>query len=377
MLNTIVCTVVGAARSPVYFVEADCSRKMGLMSAATLVLVHGINSSSATWSSLKARMENDVDLVDYTVAPPFDYEARLVRRFGKRRSPTQADVAVQLATHVKAHVPNDREVVFVAHSQGGLIVQRLIADYLEAGRGEELARVRCVVLLSCPNSGSQTLAIARRFMGAILNPQDKTLSVFNTEIEHVRSVVLSRGVNARSVSDTTCPITFRVYAGATDGIVPSVSAKGLFPGEIFGVLPGDHSSILDFSDPAGTGYLSVKAAIVMPSRPRTHVPGDSRATSGILDRTHKPSLASTGELSPRGVANQPPGLSLSTSGPQLVSDVAGGQIEQRFITPLMRIRETTMEGRPLEIEIFDNETANLWIQSYKNRDDSSERPDAD
>ena len=52
------------------------------------------------------------------------------------------------------------KIVLVTHSQGGLIVQRYLARRLASGHGEELRRIRRIVMYACPNNGSQALLAA-------------------------------------------------------------------------------------------------------------------------------------------------------------------------------------------------------------------------
>jgi pimeloyl-ACP methyl ester carboxylesterase len=259
----------------------------------TVVLVHGINSTSETWRSLRTAMADDPLLAGQAVVA-FDYESKPLRRWLKRRTPTQAEVAVQLGTFVDAQVPNDHDVVFIAHSQGGLIVQRLVADLLEQGRGHELTRVRAVALLACPNSGSEVAMIARRFAGAILNPQERSLRVLDPEIARARAVILERTAPTQPVSATTCPIEFRVFAGATDGIVTSTSAQGLFPKRVFGILDGDHREILDFANPNGTRYLALRRIILAAREPHASSRLDHPAPAGATAIDLEPSVPASG-----------------------------------------------------------------------------------
>jgi hypothetical protein len=160
-----------------------------------------------------------------------------------RRIPDLKDIADRLKTDLDGATLKDcSRIVLIGHSQGGLVIQRYLAEELSHGRGQELRRIRGVVMLATPNTGSQLFLSVRRFLDHIwYHPQERTLRPFNDQIEEMRKTILEQVVYASTNSDSTCPIPFHVYAGDQDGVVPAKSAKWFFPRA--GTLPGDHTSI--------------------------------------------------------------------------------------------------------------------------------------
>lgn len=216
---------------------------------ATLVTIHGFGSSPATWERLNAIWCADEQLRDLRIHP-FGYSSpkRPLLPLSMTRVPDYDDVAQTLATEYTVALAEASDVAIVTHSQGGLILQRFLAWMLDQGRGRELARIRSIVMLACPNGGSEYLRSVRRVLGFGLHAQARSLKVLDRKVADAKRTVLERIVNAAGVDDRQCRIPFHVYAGDSDRIVTSASAQDAFPGA--GTLAGNHFSILD-PDAAG------------------------------------------------------------------------------------------------------------------------------
>jgi pimeloyl-ACP methyl ester carboxylesterase len=225
-----------------------------------VVFVHGILGGATTWSALLPHLQKDPFLECFFDLELFNYASPAVRFNPLKRIPDFGDVASRLATVLRQDKKfNGRScLVLVGHSQGGLIIQRLLVDAVRAGRAnEELARIRGVVLLATPNAGSELFLSARGALGRFwTHPQEKRLRPFDDQIADIHAVLLERVVYAQRASSTSRPIRFDVYTGDEDGVVPAHSARGMFPHT--GTLPGDHSSILR---PSGPDDLVVRALV--------------------------------------------------------------------------------------------------------------------
>jgi pimeloyl-ACP methyl ester carboxylesterase len=163
--------------------------------------------------------------------------------FSTTRVPDYDDIAQNLATWYIVGLADTSNIAIVAHSQGGLILQRFLTRMLEEGRGKDLARIRTVVMLACPNAGSEYLRSVRHVLGFSRQAQAGSLEVLNKQVANTQRNVLQRIVNATGVDDHQCRIPFHVYAGSSDKIVTAASAQGAFP-EV-SALAGNHSTILD------------------------------------------------------------------------------------------------------------------------------------
>ena len=215
---------------------------------ATLVTVHGFWSSPATWDRLTEAWHADPDLRDLAIHG-FGYPSPKLPRLplSSVRIPDLTDIAQTLATDYTTILDEAGDVAIVTHSQGGLIVQRFLAWMINEGRGGELARIKTVIMLACPNGGSEYLRSVRHILGYRRHPQARSLEVLDRQVADTQRTVLDRVVKATRTDDYQCPIPFHVYAGSSDGVVSAASAQAAFPGAL--TLAGDHFSILDPSAP--------------------------------------------------------------------------------------------------------------------------------
>lgn len=223
-----------------------------------VVFVHGFNSSAAMWEPFTSLIGQDEDL-DFVRPLPFSYDTRLWQPNPLRRVPDFDTVADSLKEFLDTEARDFNRLMLVCHSQGGLIAQRCLARMLVEGRGQDLARIRRVALFACPNNGSQfALALRRRVLRR--NPQERQLRPLDQQITDTQRTVLRDIVNAREVTDRTCPIPFSVYAGETDNIVTPAAARSVFPNAA--VLPGDHSGIARPASRAHRSYSTLRRLIL-------------------------------------------------------------------------------------------------------------------
>ncbi|WAZ26315.1 hypothetical protein STRCI_007878 [Streptomyces cinnabarinus] len=229
-----------------------------------LVLVHGIRSSPAMWAPLKKLIAEDTAL--RLVRPlPFGYSTGLWRLNPTRTFPTFNVAADSLKEYLDTEGEAYTRLMVVAHSQGGLIVQRYLTRMLAEGRGRDLARIRRVVLLACPNDGSEMVLSLRRNVFGLRHPQERQLRPLNDEITSTRRALLRDVVNASEVTDRTCPIPFSVYAGESDRIVSSTSAQSVFPDAA--ALPGDHKTIARPDSRQHRTYTTLRRHILTAASP--------------------------------------------------------------------------------------------------------------
>ncbi|WP_369192378.1 hypothetical protein [Streptomyces sp. R08] len=205
-----------------------------------VVLVHGIRSTPAMWDPLTELVQAD-DSLDFVQPLPFAYSTGLKRINPTRTFPAFNTAADSLKEYLDTEGEPFSRLMLVAHSQGGLIVQRYLARMLTEGRGRELTRIRRIVLLACPTNGSEIFLSLRRSVLGARHPQESQLRPLNGPVTDTLRQVMNDVVHAREVTDRTCPIPFSVYAGDSDNIVPAPSVQSTFPDAR--ALPGNHSSI--------------------------------------------------------------------------------------------------------------------------------------
>src|SRR5262249_34054686 len=136
----------------------------------------------------------------------FEYATGKVEWHPKRSFPDISAIARGLATTVKEAGPPERPIIFAANSQGGRVVQRDFVQQLDAGRGEELHRVKRVLLFATPNSGSEYASPLRKIAGRLVShAQEAELKPIAEQVTDTQSKLLDRVVNAATVSATTVP----------------------------------------------------------------------------------------------------------------------------------------------------------------------------
>ncbi|WP_126638206.1 SAVMC3_10250 family protein [Embleya hyalina] len=223
------------------------------------MFVHGLFSSARTWSAFRGLIEADSDLAGINPFH-FEYPSPKLRLSPLKRIPDFDTLADGLGTFLGT-LPHSR-VVLVSHSQGGLIVQRHLARTVMHARGRELARIACVVMFACPNSGSQLFQTLRRAAarGFLAHPQERALRPLDDAVHEAQRVVLNRVVHADAVASDRCPVRVYAYAGDQDNVVTPASARGVFPDT--GVLPGDHFSIIRPDSADHLAYRVLKTNIV-------------------------------------------------------------------------------------------------------------------
>lgn len=131
------------------------------MAKVVLVLIHGINSDGHAWEPMIDLLEGDPTLGQNVSIVNFEYATGKIELRPNRTFPSISAIATALATTVKESVPPQLPIIFAAHSQGGLVVQRYLVQQLDLGRGEDLRRVKRVLLFATPNSGSNYASMLR------------------------------------------------------------------------------------------------------------------------------------------------------------------------------------------------------------------------
>lgn len=126
--SAVVVIVVGSMQFPQRAVGYDARDRLPdqlerEMVDATLITIHGLFSSPATWDRLAAVWCADKDLQGMRIHP-FGYECPKKPRLplSTARVPDYDDIAQVLATEYATMLRGVANIAIVSHSQGGLIV---------------------------------------------------------------------------------------------------------------------------------------------------------------------------------------------------------------------------------------------------------------
>ncbi|MFD3842117.1 esterase/lipase family protein [Streptomyces sp. NPDC058642] len=254
-----------------------------------VVMVHGILSDAKVWQPLQKLIADDAEL-GFIRTLPFEYATGLKRFHPMRIFPSIDTVADSLKEYLLTEAGEFERLMLVTHSQGGLVAQRHLARMLSDGSGYELARIRRLVLLACPNNGSELLLSLRRNVLGSRHPQEKDLRPINDQVTATLRTVLRDVVHATRLSERTCPIDIKVYAGESDAVVPAASAQSVFPNSA--VLPGDHSSILKAKTASHRTFTTLRRLMLT-------TPAATTSSAPSTCETPAEDLASPPTLQPR------------------------------------------------------------------------------
>jgi pimeloyl-ACP methyl ester carboxylesterase len=246
---------------------------------AAAVFIHGIFSSHDVWQPLTAQLELAPGISDEYVFPQFEYSSPKLVLNRTRRRPDLDTLADWLRTFLEHECRDSEDLVLVGHSQGGLVIQRYLARMLEDGRGLDLRRIRSVVLLACPNDGSDFMRSTRRIILGSRNVQELQLRPNSEPVKAAQARVVNQIVNAQHDSDRTCRIPFHVFYGIEDAIVPVASARGPFAEPR--ALPGDHSTILSAADPKSIVVTALRN-ILLDALPKPSMPAGVSKRGGTV-----------------------------------------------------------------------------------------------
>lgn len=224
---------------------------------AAVVFVHGLFSSAQTWSGLVARIAADAELGAHFDVFRMEYPSPKVRSNPLTAIPDYDTIADFMSTYLDVQVAGYRKVVLVSHSQGGLIVQRYLAKSIRRGYARRLRRIRAVIMLACPNSGSDFALVLRRLAKFWKHPQEAQLRPIDKDVAEAQQVVLEHIQYAKTVDAQNCPIPIHLYAGMEDNVVKPASASGMFP-EVK-ALPGDHFTIIEAKSPDSLVFLALRS----------------------------------------------------------------------------------------------------------------------
>ncbi|MGP2436571.1 esterase/lipase family protein [Streptomyces sp. JW3] len=255
-----------------------------------VVFIHGFLSSGETWKNFTARIAEDARL-GFVDPLFFNYRSPMVSINPLRRIPSYEDIADDLGTYLSTVAEEYESLALVAHSQGGLIIQRYFQRMLGRGRGGNLSRIRQVVLFACPNNGSE---LARTWLHR--NPQRRQLHVLNRQVSEAQSIVVHQVLYATEVRPDTCPIPITAFAGTEDNVVTQASAQSVFRDT--GSLPGDHFTIIQPKTVDDRSHVALRqkllaanesscpsSALAVKGEPTAEAPTATSAVSETRERT--------------------------------------------------------------------------------------------
>ena len=159
---------------------AEQDRTQSIQRARVIVFVHGLHGSRESWRASNGAYWPDLIRTD----PRFAYSDVEVAEYPTPASNGKMS-SVQLAEILWSHLEKDhvweyREVVFIAHSLGGILVEEMLLKH-----PAEAARVKFIVSYGTPHEGSPIARIASIYdRDPLLNDlSDASDNTFLTQLE--------------------------------------------------------------------------------------------------------------------------------------------------------------------------------------------------
>jgi pimeloyl-ACP methyl ester carboxylesterase len=216
---------------------------------SVIVFVHGIlGDSASTWKNDNGAFWPDLLKSDPTFDGSdiyvFDYPSRF------RGANFTIDQITDNARLVfeSDDIPAHSEIIFIAHSMGGLVVRAYLLKYREVA-----AKTKFILFLSTPTTGSDLVNLASLFS---TNPSlfdMKPMDTGATYLAALQSNWLAAHFQIASFCAYETQPTFNIM------VVPISSATNLCTEHLDPIL-ANHISIAKPSGPADTPYLSFKLA---------------------------------------------------------------------------------------------------------------------
>ena len=181
-----------------------------------IVLVHGWNSSAATWATLQSYMTDHYPFW-HTYAVNTMNTGSLTDPLAPSNTIVQNAQAEDAFVRAVRSETEAQHVDLVVHSMGGLISRRYIQDYMPSDAIDGKPVVGHLVMLGTPNLGSPCAYIIPWPQPSSYELRPDYIRAFNQE------VTARRGVPFSILAGTLVPFTCNI-GGAGDGVVELESA---------------------------------------------------------------------------------------------------------------------------------------------------------
>jgi len=226
-----------------------------------IIFVHGLHGHPEdTWrkdkkfDSLPKLIGSDIDLTDVDVYS-FGYRSNF--------SPFLYDfteISKVLHTEIRARL-SEENIIFVAHSMGGLIVQQYIVDQYDEINSQAISQVKGIVYLAVPFAGSTVAIWAAKVLFA--HNQVRTLIEKNPNLVRLREnwvKYVFRGGNEELPDKLQHKFPQIALYGAKDKIVPKASSSLFHIGAEICAVDAGHTAICKVSN-TSTEYRLIKKFI--------------------------------------------------------------------------------------------------------------------
>lgn len=223
-----------------------------------VVFVHGFSGNADTWTGFieLLKQEQRVNSWDiFGIGYPSALRIDIPNLWSA--DPEIETLATELTTSLSLHPFNRyKRIALVAHSMGGLVVQRAIIDDPTLA-----SRLSHVILFGTPSAGLEKASLAAK-----LKRQLRDMSSSSTFIKRLRADWTER------IGEVP-KFAFWVLQGDRDEFVPKDSSLMPFPDQARRVVPGNHLEIVRPPDARHQGFQLVVEALAGQSVGRPAIDG--------------------------------------------------------------------------------------------------------
>lgn len=119
--------------------------------STVVIFVHGLSGSAlGTWKPMVSLLQDDEELSGISYGC-YSYPTKLIRVPFTGRMASIREIANGLRTYIETIFGDDKEIVLVGHSLGGLVARQYVLDEVKAARGKNLAALG---LFATPHTGA-------------------------------------------------------------------------------------------------------------------------------------------------------------------------------------------------------------------------------
>lgn len=215
--------------------------------ASAVIFLHGFTGDlRKTWGDFPWLLIAKPGLNDWDVFS-VGYKSTLLTpelRWLWKAAPDIQRLADTLATRIRNVFKRYNRIAFVAHSMGGLVVQRALLDCKDTRR-----RTSHVFLFGTPSNGLVKAVVGTLFTA---KRQVRDMAVGGPFITRLRRDWEEK------IGRNHFPFYFRSVAGEEDEFVPANSAHDCFPQESCDSISGGH---LEIVKPASPDHLAVRIVL--------------------------------------------------------------------------------------------------------------------
>lgn len=214
-----------------------------------ICFVHGFNGSpKETFGEFPSIIKNDPVLNGWDMVS-IGYASDMMPTFGFKiwaEQPNITQIAGYLQTNIKALLKKYNRIAFVAHSMGGLVVQRALLNL----EGNDFNRITHVLLYGTPSAGLKKASLVKWY--------NKQIHDMDNEGKFIKD--LREDWNARF--KTGYPFSFITVAGELDVFVVEESSHNPFDEKYRARTSGNHVDMVKPDTNKHTSFAILKEAIV-------------------------------------------------------------------------------------------------------------------